>query len=196
MEKRNYIRIPLDRVGVLIGPDGEVKQKIEQTFGITLVIDSIVGNVEVILNPDQNDVSVLFTVANIVKAIGRGFSPNRAMMLGNEDYDLAVIDLEEYVGTSRNAQERLKGRIIGKEGKSRIIIEELTDTNLSVYGSTVAIIGHIEALPAAREAVAMLIRGSFHKTVYNYLFAYRRQLKRDRGEIWYDQPPPASERRR
>ncbi len=196
MEKRNYIRIPLDRVGVLIGPDGEVKQKIEQTFGITLVIDSVVGNVEVILNPDQNDVSVLFTVANIVKAIGRGFSPNRAMMLGNEDYDLAVIDLEEYVGTSRNAQERLKGRIIGKEGKSRIIIEELTDTNLSVYGSTVAIIGHIEALPAAREAVAMLIRGSFHKTVYNYLFAYRRQLKRDRGEIWYDQPPPASERRR
>jgi ribosomal RNA assembly protein len=196
MEKRNYIRIPLDRVGVLIGPDGEVKQKIEQTFGITLVIDSVVGNVEVILNPDQNDVSVLFTVANIVQAIGRGFSPNRAMMLGNEDYDLAVIDLEEYVGTSRNAQERLKGRIIGKEGKSRIIIEELTDTNLSVYGSTVAIIGHIEALPAAREAVAMLIRGSFHKTVYNYLFAYRRQLKRDRGEIWYDQPPPASERRR
>ena len=196
MEKRNYIRIPLDRVGVLIGPDGEVKQKIEQTFGITLVIDSVVGNVEVILNPDQNDVSILFTVANIVKAIGRGFSPNRAMMLGNEDYDLAVIDLEEYVGTSRNAQERLKGRIIGKEGKSRIIIEELTDTNLSVYGSTVAIIGHIEALPAAREAVAMLIRGSFHKTVYNYLFAYRRQLKRDRGEIWYDQPPPASERRR
>lgn len=196
MEKRNYIRIPLDRVGVLIGPDGEVKQKIEQTFGITLVIDSVVGNVEVILNPDQNDVSVLFTVANIVKAIGRGFSPNRAMMLGNEDYDLTVIDLEEYVGTSRNAQERLKGRIIGKEGKSRIIIEELTDTNLSVYGSTVAIIGHIEALPAAREAVAMLIRGSFHKTVYNYLFAYRRQLKRDRGEIWYDQPPPASERRR
>jgi len=196
MEKRNYIRIPLDRVGVLIGPDGEVKQKIEQTFGITLVIDSIVGNVEVILNPDQNDVSVLFTVANIVKAIGRGFSPNHAMMLGNEDHDLAVIDLEEYVGTSRNAQERLKGRIIGKEGKSRIIIEELTDTNLSVYGSTVAIIGHIEALPAAREAVAMLIRGSFHKTVYNYLFAYRRQLKRDRGEIWYDQPPPASERRR
>jgi rRNA processing protein Krr1/Pno1 len=41
----------------------------------------------------------------------------------------------------------------------------------------------------------MLIRGSFHKTVYNYLFAYRRQLKKDRGEIWYDQSPPASERK-
>ena len=195
MEKRNYIRIPHERVGVLIGPEGRVKARIEKTFNVTLVIEGESGNVEVILNPDQSDVSVIFTVANIVKAIGRGFSPDRAMMLGNEDFDLAIIELEEVVGTSHNAQERIKGRIIGKEGKSRAIIEELTETQISVYGNTVAIIGNIEALPTAREAVMMLIRGSFHKTVYNYLFAYRRQLKKDRGEIWFDQPPPASERK-
>lgn len=195
MEKRNYTRIPHDRVGVLIGPEGRVKARIEKTFNVKLVIEGESGNVEVILNPDQSDVSVIFTIANIVKAIGRGFSPNRAMMLGNEDFDLAIIDLEEVVGTSHSAQERIKGRIIGKEGKSRAIIEELTETQISVYGSTVAIIGNIEALPTAREAVMMLIRGSFHKTVYNYLFAYRRQLKKNRGEIWFDQPPPASERK-
>jgi len=195
VEKRNYIRIPHERVGVLIGPEGRVKARIEKTFNVTLVIEGESGNVEVILNPDQSDVSVIFTVANIVKAIGRGFSPDRAMMLGNEDFDLAIIELEEVVGTSHNAQERIKGRIIGKEGKSRAIIEELTETQISVYGNTVAIIGNIEALPTAREAVMMLIRGSFHKTVYNYLFAYRRQLKKDRGEIWFDQPPPASERK-
>jgi ribosomal RNA assembly protein len=195
VEKRNYIRIPHDRVGVLIGPEGRVKARIEKTFDVILVIEGESGNVEVILNPDQSDVSVIFTVANIVKAIGRGFSPDRAMMLGNEDFDLAIIDLEEVVGTSHNAQERIKGRIIGKDGKSRAIIEELTETQISVYGSTIAIIGNIEALPTAREAVMMLIRGSFHKTVYNYLFAYRRQLKKDRGEIWFDQPPPASERK-
>jgi ribosomal RNA assembly protein len=172
-----------------------VKERIEKTFNVTLAIESESGNVEIILGTDQPDVSVIFTVANIVKAIGRGFSPNRAMALGNEDYDLAIIDLEEVVGTSKNAQDRIKGRIIGKEGKSRAIIEELTETSVSVYGSTVAIIGNIEALPTAREAVMMLIRGSFHKTVYNYLFAYRRQLKKDRGEIWFDQPPPQSERR-
>ena len=195
MEKRNYVRIPHDRVGVLIGPEGRVKSRIEKTFNVTLVIDGESGNVEVILNPDHGDISIIFTVANIVKAIGRGFSPNRAMMLGNEDYDFAIIDLEEHVGSSRNAQERVKGRIIGKEGKSRSLIEELTETQMSVYGSTVALIGKAESLHAAMEAVMMLIRGKFHKTVYNYLFAYRRQLKRDRGVIWYDQPPPASERK-
>jgi ribosomal RNA assembly protein len=195
LEKRNYIRIPHDRVGVLIGPEGKVKSRIEKTFNITLSIESETGNVEIILGPDQSDVSVIFTVANIVKAIGRGFSPDRAMALANEDFDLSIIDLEEVVGKSHSAQERIKGRIIGKEGKSRALIEELTETQMSVYGSTVTLIGKIESLPAATEAVMMLIRGKFHKTVYNYLFAYRRQLKRDRGEIWYDQSPPASERR-
>jgi len=82
VEKRNYIRIPHDRVGVLIGPEGRVKSRIEKTFNVTLVIDGESGNVEVVLNPDHGDVSIIFTVANIVKAIGRGFSPNRAMMLG------------------------------------------------------------------------------------------------------------------
>jgi ribosomal RNA assembly protein len=195
VEKRNYILIPHDRVGVLIGPEGTVKSRIEKTFKVNLLIESDSGNVEVILNPDQADVSLIFTVSNIVKAIGRGFSPNRAMTLGNEDFDLAIIDLEEVVGKSHNAQERIKGRIIGREGKSRALIEELTETSISVYGGTVSIIGNIEALPTAREAIMMLIRGSFHKTVYNYLLAYRRQLKKDRGEIWYDQPPPASERK-
>jgi len=196
VEKRNYIRIPHDRIGVLIGPEGRVKSRIEKTFDVNLIIESESGNVEVVLNPDHSDVSVIFTVANIVKAIGRGFSPTRAIALANEDYDLAIIDLEEVVGASHNAQERIKGRIIGKGGKSRALIEELTETSISVYGSTVAIIGKIEALPSAREAVMMLIRGSFHKTVYNYLFAYRRRLKKDRVEIWYDQAQPISERKK
>ncbi len=195
MEKRNYIRIPHDRVGVLIGPEGKVKARIEKTFKVNLVIESDSGNVEVVLNKDQPDVSIIFTVANIVKAIGRGFSPERAMLLSNEDFDLSIVDLEEHVGPTHSAQERVKGRIIGKEGKSRALIEELTECQMSVYGSTVALIGNIESLPAATEAVMMLIRGKFHKTVYNYLFAYRRQLKKDRGEIWYDQPPPTSERK-
>jgi len=195
VERRNFVRIPQDRVGVLIGPEGKVKAKIEKTFGVLLNIDSGSGDIEIIISKDQPDVSVILTVADIVKAIGRGFSPNRAILLANEDYGLDIIDLEDYIGEGANAQERIKGRIIGKAGKSRQLIEELTETQISVYGGTVAIIGKVEALPTAREAVLMLIRGSFHKTVYNYLFAYRRQLKKEKGEIWFDQAPPASERK-
>lgn len=190
MEQKTYVKIPLDRVGVLIGPEGKAKARIERSLGVDLEIESDAGNVTITLSPGQDDVSVLFTAANIVKAVGRGFSPPRAMRLSEEGWDLSIMDLEEYVGTSRSAQERVKGRIIGKAGRSREIIEELTETQISVYGGTVAIVGHVEALPAAMEAVGMLIRGSFHKTVWNYLYAYRRRLKKEKAEIWFDSQQP------
>ncbi|MCJ7574037.1 KH domain-containing protein [Candidatus Bathyarchaeota archaeon] len=190
MEQKTYVKIPLDRVGVLIGPEGKAKARIERSLGVDLEIESDAGNVTITLSPGQDDVSVLFTAANIVKAVGRGFSPQRAMRLSEENWDLSIMDLEEHVGTSRSAQERVKGRIIGKAGRSREIIEELTETQISVYGGTVAIIGHVEALPAAMEAVGMLIRGSFHKTVWNYLYAYRRSLKKEKAEIWFDSHQP------
>ena len=186
MEQKTYIRIPRDRVGVLIGPQGRNKKRLEATFQVNLTVDSETGNVEITPQPDQTDVSVLFTVRNISQAIGRGFSPRRAMTLLNEDQDILILDLEEYVGTSRNALNRVKGRIIGKEGKSRALLEELTECLISVYGSTVAIIGSYEMLSVAKEAVEMLINGAFHKTVWNHLYAYRRRMKKERGELWYE----------
>jgi len=135
---------------------------------------------------------VVLTVRNIIQAIGRGFSPRRALALINEDFDIMVLDLEDYVGASRSNQERVKGRLIGREGKSRTLLEELTECHVSVYGGTVALIGTYDMLPIAREAVEMLINGAFHKTVWNHLYAVRRKLKKDRGELWYE---PKSRRR-
>ena len=186
MEQKTFIRIPADRIGALIGPSGKTKKRIEATFQIDLTIDGETGNVDIKVKPDQPDVSVLFVARNMIRAIGRGFSPKNAFTLINEEYDLMIVDLEEYVGRSKNAQGRVKGRIIGKEGKSRSMIEELTDCLVSVYGGTVGIIGPYEMLPVAKEAVEMLINGSFHKTVWNHLYAYRRKMKKEKGELWYE----------
>lgn len=189
MEQKSYVNIPMDRVAVLIGPDGTNKEKIERSFGVDLKIDSETGNVEVKLKPESKDISLIFTVRNVVKAIGRGFSPRKALSLMNKDYDLMIIDLEEYVGTSRSAQRRVKGRVIGRGGKARALIEDLTGCYLSIYGSTISIIGSFDAIPVAREAVMMLIDGAFHQTVWNYLYAYRRKLKQEKGKIWYESGP-------
>ena len=196
MSQRTYLKIPRDRVGVLIGPKGKAKKRIENFFGVTLTVDSESGSVEIVLNPDTKDVSVIFTVQNVVKAIGRGFSPRRTEILANEDFDLHIIDLSDYVGDSKNAQARVKGRIIGKDGRSRALLEELTETHISVYGDTVAIIGSVEGLSVAWEAIMKLIKGAFHKTVWNFLYAYRRKMKKDRGELWFESPEPKAELRR
>ena len=186
MEQKTFIRIPGDRIGVLIGNNGKTRRQIESTFGVKITVESDSGGVEIKVNQDQPDVSVMFTVKNIVKAIGRGFSPKKALMLQDEDNDIMVIDLEEYVGTSKNAQKRVRGRIIGKEGKSRELMEELTECQVSVYGGTVALIGPYEMLQMAKEAVEMLLNGSFHKTVWNHLYAYRRKMRKEKGELWYE----------
>ena len=186
MEQKTFIRIPGDRIGVLIGADGKTRRRIESAFGVKITVESESGGVTVKVNEDQPDVSVMFTVKNIVKAIGRGFSPKKAMTLQDEDNDIIVIDLEEFVGTSKNAQKRVRGRIIGKEGKSRVLLEELTDCLISVYGGTVAVIGPYEMLQMAKEAVEMLLNGSYHKTVWNHLYAYRRKMRKEKGELWYE----------
>jgi ribosomal RNA assembly protein len=188
VSQRTYLKIPRDRVGALIGPKGKAKKRIESYFGVTLEIESESGSVEITLNPGNRDITAIFTVRNIVKAIGRGFSPQRAEILAKEDFDLHIIDLNEYVGNSKNAIARVKGRIIGKNGRSRELIEEITETRISVYGGTVAYIGNPEGLEATREALMRLIKGSFHKTVWNYLYAWRRKMKKDRGELWYESP--------
>jgi ribosomal RNA assembly protein len=186
VEQKTFIRIPGDRIGVLIGNNGKTRRRIESTFGVKITVESDSGGVEIKVNQDQPDVSVMFTVKNIVKAISRGFSPKKALMLQDEDNDIMVIDLEEYVGTSKNAQNRVRGRIIGKEGKSRELLEELTECQVSVYGGTVALIGPYEMLQVAKEAVEMLLNGSFHKTVWNHLYAYRRKMRKEKGELWYE----------
>jgi len=196
VSQKTYLKIPRDRVGALIGPKGNAKRRIERFFGVTIEIESESGSVEIALNPGNKDITAIFTVRNVVKAIGRGFSPQRAEILAKEDYDLHIIDLNEYVGDSKNAVARVKGRIIGKNGRSRELIEELTETRISVYGGTVAYIGNPEGLEAAREAIMKLIKGSFHKTVWNYLYAWRRKMKKDRGELWYESPEQSADLRK
>jgi ribosomal RNA assembly protein len=47
-----------------------------------------------------------------------------------------------------------------------------------VYGKTVAIIGDVAQVDLAREAVAMLVRGSMHRTVYRFLERKRKEMMR------------------
>jgi len=180
-----FIKIPKERIGVLIGPKGSVKELIERRLNVELDIDSKTGDVEITLNEDAEDPSLLFRAKDVVRAIGRGFSPERAFkLLEDEDKVFEMIDLRDIFGRSQSNIKRVKGRIIGKDGKTRRIIEELTGALVSVYGDTVSIIGNIEQVETAREAVKMLIKGSQHRTVYKFLQRKRHELKKRRLELW------------
>ncbi len=180
-----FVKVPRDRIGALVGPNGRVKAGIEKKLSVRLLIDSQTGGIQITLMPTTQDPTVLFRAKEVVTAIGRGFSPEHAFRLLKEDETmLEVIDLRETVGRSQTDMKRLKGRVIGKEGKTRRIIEELTEANICVYGHTISIIGEINQVEIAKEAVQMLIRGSLHGTVYRFLHRKRRDLKKKKMELW------------
>lgn len=184
-----FLRIPKERVGVLIGPEGKTKKVIEEKFSVELQIESETGGVTVALKENAEDPSVLFRVKDVITAIGRGFSPEHAFrLIHDEDAILDIIDLRLIFGRSDSDIKRIKGRIIGMNGKTRRMIEELTDANVAVYGHTVGIIGNFDQAQAAREAIQMLINGSMHSVVYRFLHRKRRELKKKMLEIW-EKPP-------
>ena len=184
-----FVKIPKDRVGVLVGSDGKVKKNIADKLSVQLLIDSASGDVEISLGEDASDPSVILKAKDVVSAIGRGFSPEHAFrLIRDEEAILDVIDLRTVFGKSESDIRRVKGRIIGMNGKTRRIIEELTDTSVAVYGHTVAMIGNVDQAQVAREAIEMLVKGSMHGTVYRFLHRKRRELKKKALELW-EKPP-------
>ena len=166
------IRIPKNRVAVLIGVKGETKKQIQKETKTIVDIDSKEGLVTV----SGEDAIQLMTARDLIKAIARGFNPDIAKLLLKPDYTFEVIDLK-LVARNDKDMERLKGRIIGMQGKSRNTIEELSNTYLSVFGKTVSIIGEIENASACKRAINMIIQGSPHSSVYRMLENYRRKMR-------------------
>jgi ribosomal RNA assembly protein len=184
-KQTGFVRIPKERVGVLVGPEGKVKQHIENKLFVKLEVDSEQGDVNITLSETAPDPSVLFRARDVVTAIGRGFAPEQAFrLIRDEDAVLDMIDLREVFGRSESDIKRVKGRIIGMEGKTRKIIEDLSEADIVVYGHTVGIIGTFEQANIARTAVQMLIDGCQHHSVYKYLAKKRHELKKQKLELW------------
>jgi ribosomal RNA assembly protein len=176
-------------MGVLIGTEGSTKAKIESAFKVKLLIQSQSGVVEVLPRDDSDDPTTILRARDVVLAIARGFSPERALELEDEDIVLDIIDLREMFGKNERDISRLKGRVIGREGKIRRLIEEMTDAKVSVYGHTISLLGEYETVTAAREAIELLLKGKQHSTVYKLLRKIKSESKkRETLELW--QKPP------
>lgn len=186
---RLYEKIPLERIGVLLADNGRVKKEIEEKTKTTITVNPESG--AVIIEPAFPHTSALDLIKaqNIIKAIGHGFSPERAFRLLEDDQTLEIIDVRQYVGNKPNHVRRILGRIIGEDGKARRTLEELTNTFISVYEPYVAIIGDFETANIAKRSIEMLIEGRMHSTVYKYVDREMFNIRRRRlTELWRKEP--------
>lgn len=170
-----YARIPQDRVGVLIGPEGGTKRRLQEATGTHVEVDSASGEVTIYESVAKDPVMAL-KARDIVQAIGRGFSEERAFRLLDDDVYLEVLDIKDFA-RSKARLEQVRARLIGTRGKTRRLIEELTSVDMSVFGHTVSLLGPTFEMAIAREAVVMLLRGSEHATVYRFLERKRADIK-------------------
>jgi len=181
------IRIQKERIGAIIGKKGVIKEEIENKCNIDIEVDSEYGDVMLkSRNTNPLDILDLNKALEIVMAISKGFSPERAFNLFDEENNLEIIDLRDYVGKSSNSLARVKSRLIGEKGKSRRTIEELTGSYISIYGHHVAIIGSAEQINLTTEAITRICSGRSHKNVYNFLQEIRRKAKVEKMKLWED----------
>jgi len=172
-----YLKIPIERVGVLVGHKGETKKYLEEKSGLKINIDSKAGEV-VIDDHKLQDPLMVLKIENIIKAIGRGFSPDKAKILMDDEADFFIFNLHDYVGKKESHITRLKSRVIGKEGKTKRVLEELTDAKISVFGHTVSVISDIVRMNILKKSIDMLLTGSKHATVYRFVETQIKELKR------------------
>ncbi|WP_136589922.1 KH domain-containing protein [Salinigranum halophilum] len=170
-----HVKVPQDRIGVLIGEGGETMREIERRAEVRLDIDSESGSVAV---DSVGDPVSGMVAPDIVRAVGRGFKPDAALSLLDDDLRMfELIDLAEYT-RNKNDLQRQKGRLIGENGRTRELMEELTGAEVVIYGSTLGIIGQPEEVEAVRRATKMILDGAPHGAVYSFLERKHNELTR------------------
>jgi len=169
-------RIPQDRIAVLIGRKGATRRALEEATNSKLHIDSNSGDVSVVWN-EEFDPILRMKFPDVIRAIGRGMNPERALQLLKDDQHLRLFDMREYVGKNANQQRRIRSRLIGRNGRIRELIEEHSGAEIVIYGSTVVIIGDEESLPLASQAIERLLQGAEHSSVLKHLETERRKKR-------------------
>ncbi|WP_435183877.1 KH domain-containing protein [Halobellus sp. EA9] len=161
-----HVKVPQDRIGVLIGEGGETMREVERRAEVRLDIDSESGAVAI---DDVGDPVLGMLAPDVVRAIGRGFTPEAALsILDDELRTFELVDLESHT-RNKNDLQRQKGRLIGENGRTRELMEELTGAEVVIKGTTLGVIGQPEEVEAVRRAVGMILDGAPHGAVYSFL---------------------------
>ena len=169
-------RVPKNRIAVLIGKGGQTRKMLEEISGAELDIDSQTGEVMAEWKEEPDPV-VRMKMPDVVLAIGRGLAPSRAIQLIQDDVFLRMYDIREWVGRQPNQTRRMRSRLIGRNGRIRSLIEEISNCEMAIHGSTVLVIGDRDGISLAGPAIEGILRGSEHSTILHGLEQDRKRMR-------------------
>lgn len=180
MEK---ISFPVEELGRVIKATHNFK-KLERALNVTITVAVQDGIATITAKSRQSSLTSSFDeyiALKAIEALTLGFDVNVALQLKDTDVVLNKIDIK--ARARRGKPEIIKGRIIGKQGKTKRYIESLTNCNIAFSRYVVGIIGKVEAVEAATEAIEALIRGAPQSRVIANLQQKRAKLKQLEQEV-------------
>jgi ribosomal RNA assembly protein len=139
------------------------------------------GNLEKELNVDLeingNEITISgepedeYIAERVIEALDFGFPFANALEIKKEDTLFEILNIKEC--TTQKNFARVRGRVIGKDGKAIKTISSLSDCHIELSGNKIGIIGNCENIRNVEEACKLLTKGSKHANVYAYLEKHR-----------------------
>jgi len=125
-----------------------------------------------------------FTAVEVLQAINAGFSGDRALELKQDNFMLQTVHIKDI--TKRNDLERVRGRVIGTDGRTLKTLQNLTNCDLAMNGNEIGIIGPALEMEDAVQSVTSLINGSKQGHVYGRLERQRKKKGDDDPDLAID----------
>ncbi len=156
------LRIPQKQVPVFRKNENAFKHELEEALHASITVEET-GVIEAEAAEAIDEI----VLQDIIRAIGAGFQKDEALLLLEEDTVLHLIDVTEFAKSKKDEQ-RLKGRVIGRNGKMKRVVERETGTSLSIAEKSIAIIGKHENLYIAKCVIEYILSGKPYSAALHY----------------------------
>jgi ribosomal RNA assembly protein len=140
------------------------KGNLEKELNVAIDIN---GN-EITISGEPEDE---YIAERVIEALDFGFPFSAALQIKKEDIIFDILNIKEC--TTQKNFARVRGRVIGKDGKALKTISSLSDCHIELSGNKIGIIGNCENIRTVEEACKLLTKGSKHANVYAYLEKHR-----------------------
>ena len=108
-----------------------------------------------------------YIAEKVIDALNFGFPFSTAMSIKKDDTEFEIINIKDH--TKTHNLERVRGRIIGKAGKTLKTISTLSNCHFEIKDNQVGIIGHPEHLKNAQDAIISIAKGTKQSNIYKFL---------------------------
>ncbi len=103
----------------------------------------------------------------VFDALCFGFSPRKALSLLDENNVFRVINMKDF--TRKKNLKEVRGRVIGKHGKTKKTIEDISGADVIIKDNEIGLIAKAENIEEVITGLSNLVKGTKQSNTYRYL---------------------------